>query len=527
MLITFIFINGASTLMLAPIDALFRSSVGVNPLRERLSTSSALYAASSRVVNMEDNDEDDDEEGAMLGFKEESEFLEAMKALMDKTSAFSTDTNDEGYEEQINRKSDMLKELKHIDKNLDVSTGRGPAGGGGDAMTSKEGLVEELRKAFSNDVGEPNLDDFIPDIAPDDYSAAAMADRVEDITNDMDENAIGRLREVFGRNRADPSDGKEAGASKASQMLQAVAVSARKETKAGDKITSSDPVADSVSEAKSNLLESLSDGLPPELRTLKKCPSCKKPATQAELNELGKCSFCRQAELSVPRPLLARGAAPSSTIRMREGADNAESATFSTQGRKGTSVTAPNAMTSAVSHGTQITSDQAQGTSGKSAVLPPQAQAQAQAPRVYKPRPRPASDDKDKDRDLAYGEVRGTQGAYRDTFSPQQAVDGGGYEDHNNPEDDRYYPSGLGESGAYNNPGTGMYSDPYALDDDYDQPSRREMAMTEHLLELEREVLYLRALVKQMEEGLVPQIDDLRNRMDAVMQVLWNTGAVG
>ena len=35
--------------------------------------------------------------------------------------------------------------------------------------------------------------------------------------------------------------------------------------------------------------------------------------------------------------------------------------------------------------------------------------------------------------------------------------------------------------------------------------------------ELEREVLHLRAVVKQMEEQHVPQIDDLRNRMDVVM----------
>ena len=58
-------------------------------------------------------------------------------------------------------------------------------------------------------------------------------------------------------------------------------------------------------------------------------------------------------------------------------------------------------------------------------------------------------------------------------------------------------------------------------------PHEREAAMMDHILELEREVLHLRAVVKQMEEQHVPQIDDLRNRMDVVMQVLWNTGAVG
>ena len=79
--------------------------------------------------------------------------------------------------------------------------------------------------------------------------------------------------------------------------------------------------------------------------------------------------------------------------------------------------------------------------------------------------------------------------------------------------------------------GVGVYSAPYdadAVDPYYGVPAHeREEAMMDHILELEREVLHLRAVVKQMEEEQVPQIDDLRNRMDVVMQVLWNTGAVG
>ena len=77
--------------------------------------------------------------------------------------------------------------------------------------------------------------------------------------------------------------------------------------------------------------------------------------------------------------------------------------------------------------------------------------------------------------------------------------------------------------------GVGAYSAPYeAVDPYYGVPAHeREAAMMDHIQELEREVLHLRVVVKQMEEEQVPQIDDLRNRMDVVMQVLWNTGAVG
>ena len=83
--------------------------------------------------------------------------------------------------------------------------------------------------------------------------------------------------------------------------------------------------------------------------------------------------------------------------------------------------------------------------------------------------------------------------------------------------EERYYP----ERSAFDD-----YDSMYGPDE-YDSSSQREVVMAEHLLELEREVLYLKALIKQLEEGLVPQVDDLRNRLDAVMQVLWNTGAVG
>jgi hypothetical protein len=116
-------------------------------------------------------------------------------------------------------------------------------------------------------------------------------------------------------------------------------------------------------------------------------------------------------------------------------------------------------------------------------------------------------------------------GGYRGDAYSGPDTGGYGYYSPAEGEEDRFYPGGVNSS-----PGMGMggmYNDPYAQHDDYDQPTPREAAVTEHLMELEREVLYLRALVKQMEEGLVPQIDDLRNRMDAVMQVLWNTGAVG
>ena len=214
-------------------------------LRETASTF-ARYAIppAPTVVNMEEDDGDDeaDEEGELLGFKEETEFLDQMKALIEKTSAFSTKRNEEAYEEQRERKTEMLEELKRIDGAVGVNEETGAGNSGGDAMMSKEGLVEELRKAFSSETKEPELDDFMPEIESDDYGANAMADMLDATaaTDAVDENAINRLRETFGSSRENV-DGKRAGASKASQMLQAAASGENSE--AQSRLTPSDPVA--------------------------------------------------------------------------------------------------------------------------------------------------------------------------------------------------------------------------------------------------------------------------------------------
>ena len=72
----------------------------------------------------------------------------------------------------------------------------------------------------------------------------------------------------------------------------------------------SDVVSEMVSRSRSDLLESLSNGLPIELKNLKKCPKCHRPAMEAEIAELGKCSLCRQVELTHTQPLSTQGDIP-------------------------------------------------------------------------------------------------------------------------------------------------------------------------------------------------------------------------
>jgi hypothetical protein len=495
----------------------------------------ALGASSKpdTIVSMEDDDEDDDDD-ELLSFQVETDFLQSMKALVDKTSAFSIDPKkDAAFEVQREKKTEMLEELKRIDGTLDISSDIDKEGGElistSSVAMSKEGLVEDLRRAFAGDQKEPELEDYLPDIPqPSDDSAQYMVENVEagvsadDSEGDGDgEGVLNKLRQVFSSDRdgaAAGGGGEGEGISKASQMLKSVAASASASASASTRVVSeqeqrvvennarvaaSNPMADSMAQARTNLYDSLSQGLPPELRQLKKCPVCKKPATQAELADLGKCSFCRQDELSVPRPLLSR-APPRAAAAQASGKSPAASTTASTPFSS----------------------------------YPEQKQQQSRQQTVYQPRkpasaPRAPAAAPVQQKQQQQQQQQQQHSDYSNSDSGQQYRGRSSRGDYQQPQyDNQQQQYDNNYRGAGNYPPAGGYE--YYRDQEYDggllggyeQLEERDAAIMEQMLELEREVLYLRALVKQLEEGLVPQVDDLRTRMDSVLQVLWNTGSV-
>ncbi len=477
-----------------------------------------------------DDDGDDEEGGELLSFKQQNDFLEAMKELVEKTGSFGEESaavadNVAQVQADRERKLKMFDELREIDGRSNVDNIAEPQG---NKDLDRENMAAQLRKAFAQDEQEEE-GIFGREEKEFDMKKDEEIDDKSDVTLGLSESAVELLKGALSaRDRAGEEGGGAGGESKAREVLQAAA----EEVSMQNKEISAAPslVSDMVSAARNSLLESLAEGLPEELRNLKKCPLCKKPATQAEIAELGKCSFCRQTELAEMRPSVTTGMASRSNGASTPSASSRGPKPGTPRGAVSSSVT-----TAGTGLKTVDDLDKAGSRVYKPAQSAVRQRRRAQTDAEEVPEKARSQREQQQHRSSPPGNTAGgwggrapaplgrTQGVYSQPPNAYSGVYRGAHEDSE--YDVEYVPRGGGRDRSY-------YQDQYAshdaVDSFYGVPTHeREAAMVDHILELEREVLHLRAVVKQMEEEQVPQIDDLRNRMDVVMQVLWNSGAVG